>query len=620
MSSAIPLKARDESEMTTRLLTLYPNSIVRGLLKPVNLIGGAILVVLAYLIVLPLVQLIIRTVIWGEGDRRFSRDAVEGEFTWFHWNEALAGGLSKEMLYEPLLNTMVTGISSAALALTLGSLLAWAVVRTDLPGKKILRPILTIPYVVPSFAIALAWITVFKSPRLGGQPGLWQSFFDAAPPVWLSSGPVPIILAMAVHYFPFAFLLVSGALSTIDSQLEECAEIQGASRIAILRRITFPVVAPAMVAALVLTFGKTLGTFALPYLLGSSTDYNTVATVIFSALALGFDALSYVLVLILISITAVMIYLSHRLVGKNAKRFATISGKGFRSRLTKLGVWRWPVCATVWVIALVTAIIPLGLLAYQTFQLVDGMYGFDNLTLHYWIGRSDPGIAFGEPGVLHNSVILGATWTTIKLALISSVVASLLGLVIGYIVVRQSDSPIASLLDQISFTPLLFPSIALGAMYISMFAESHGPIPALYGTFTILVIISVVNRLPYTVRTGTSAITQISHEMEEAAEIQGASWFRRFTRIVAPLAVSGALSGTMVSFVGVMRELTLIILLITPSTRVLMTVGFRYAEEDQTQLGNALVLIVTVLTLLGELVMWKLGSGKLARLREREAG
>ncbi|MDP6110048.1 MAG: iron ABC transporter permease, partial [Rhodospirillales bacterium] len=503
------------------------------------------------------------------------------------------------------------------IALVLGSLLAWAVVRTDIPGKHLLRPILTIPYVVPSFAIALAWVTVFKSPLLGGQPGMWQAVIGTAPPEWLSAGPIPIILTMAVHYFPFAFLLVAGALSTIDSQLEESAEIQSASRLQILRHITFPVVTPAMVSALVLTFGKTLGTFALPYLLGSSTDYNTVATVIFSTLALGFEALSFVLVLILIAITVVMIYFSHKLVGKNAQRFATISGKGFRSRLTKLGVWRMPICMAVWTVAIITAILPLLLLAYQTFLLVDGFFGLDNLTLHYWIGRSDPDIAFGEPGVFFNDVILGATWNTIKLALVASVITSIAGLVIGYIIVRNSGSVIANLLDQISFAPLLFPSIALGAMYISLFAEAQGPIPALYGTFTLLVIISVVNRLPYSVKTGFSAITQISREMEEAAEIQGASWYRRFVRIIVPLASSGALSGMMVSFVGIMRELTLIILLITPSTRVLMTVGFRYAEEDQTQLGNALVLIVTVLTLLGELAMWKLGSGKLARLHDK---
>ncbi len=499
-------------------MNFYPKTITRNLLSPVNLVGSALLVVLSYLILLPLVQLIIRTFVWGPGDQRISREAVEGNFTLFHWNEALSGGLSAEMLYEPLLNTMVTGVSSAILALVLGSLLAWAVVRTDLPGKNLLRPILTIPYVVPSFAIALAWVTVFKSPLLGGQPGLWQALLGAAPPVWLSAGPVPIIITMAVHYFPFAFLLVAGALSTIDSQLEECAEIQGASRFTILRKITFPVVAPAMVSALVLTFGKTLGTFALPYLLGLSSDYNTVATMIFSTLALGFEALSFVLVLILIAITVVMIYFSHKLVSKNARRFETISGKGFRSNLTKLGPWRWPICAAVWSVALVAAIMPLALLAFQTFQLVDGRFGLANLTMHYWIGTSNPDIAFGEPGVFHNSVILGATWITIKLALISSAIASIVGLVIGYIVVRRSETTIAYLLDQISFTPLLFPSIAMGAMYISMFAESHGPVPALYGTFTLLVIISVVKRLPYSVRTGSSAITQIGAELEEAAE------------------------------------------------------------------------------------------------------
>ena len=408
-------------------MNFYPKTISRNLLSPVNLVGSALLVVLSYLILLPLVQLIIRTFVWGPGDQRISREAVEGNFTLFHWNEALTGGLSAEMLYEPLLNTMVTGVSSAILALVLGSLLAWAVVRTDLPGKNLLRPILTIPYVVPSFAIALAWVTVFKSPLLGGQPGLWQALLGAAPPVWLSAGPVPIIITMAVHYFPFAFLLVAGALSTIDSQLEECAEIQGASRFTILRKITFPVVAPAMVSALVLTFGKTLGTFALPYLLGLSSDYNTVATMIFSTLALGFEALSFVLVLILIAITVVMIYFSHKLVSKNARRIETISGKGFRSNLTKLGSWRWPICAAVWSVALVAAIMPLALLAFQTFQLIDGRFGLANLTMHYWIGTSNPDIAFGEPGVFHNSVILGATWITIKLALISSAIASIVG-------------------------------------------------------------------------------------------------------------------------------------------------------------------------------------------------
>ncbi len=188
----------------------------------------------------------------------------------------------------------------------------------------------------------------------------------------------------------------------------------------------------------------------------------------------------------------------------------------------------------------------------------------------------------------------------------------------AYIVVRNRGSWISTLLDQISFLPFLFPGIAFGAMYLSIFAARHGPVPALYGTFTLLVVISVIKRLPYSVRTGTSAVTQIGQELEEAAEIEGATWFQRIRRIVMPLATAGVVSGLMVTFVGVMRELALIILLITPKTRVLMTLGFRYVEEDVIQLGNALVLLVTLITIVGELIVWQLGKSRLMRLQEKQ--
>ncbi len=104
-------------------------------------------------------------------------------------------------------------------------------------------------------------------------------------------------------------------------------------------------------------------------------------------------------------------------------------------------------------------------------------------------------------------------------------------------------------------------------MYLTIFATRHGPIPALYGTFTLLVIISVVKRLPYSVRTGASAITQIGQELEEAAEIEGATWFQRIRKIVMPLATSGIAAGLMVTFVGVMRELSCVCLQHRPAPR-----------------------------------------------------
>ena len=593
------------------------SAIRRLLLNPVNIALAVLLMVLAYLVLWPFFQLVLETLTWGEGDRRLSRDAVPGEFTWFHWLQATASPISEKMLYSPLLNTLITGVISTILALSAGGVLAWCVVRSNMPGKAWLQPVLTLPYIIPSFAIALAWETVFRSPKVGGQPGLYESILGVAPPEWLSYGTVPISITLAIHYFPFAYLLVAGALATIDSQMEESALISGAGKLTILRKITFPVVAPAFVAAFILTFGKTIGQFALPFLLGAPVQFHTVATMVYANLALGLDSLAFVLAVILIVISLISIWLSNRFIKKKSSRFETIGGKGFRSREVNLGQWRWPVFVTVALFAFIVGILPLILLAIQSIMLIDGFYGLENLTWHFWTGTSNPDIAFGEPGVFHNNNIIGATWNTLKLASLSAVIASIIGLIIAYIVVRKSDNPLANALDQIAFIPFLFPTIAFGAMYLTLFAEPVGPIPALYGTFTLLVLISVVSRLPYSVKTGVTAVTQIGKELEEAAEVAGASWGMRFRRIVMPLASSGLTSGMMVSFVGVMRELSLIILLITPSTRVLMTAGFGYAEEGLTQLSNALVLIVAVLTILGELILWWIGKGRMTRLREK---
>lgn len=601
------------------LATRRDSPLMRLILDPVNILLMILLGILFYLVLWPFLELVLHTITWGDGDRRLSRDAVPGEYTWFHWLQVTASPLSERMLYAPLVNTMITGVISTVIALIVGGGLAWCVIRSDMPGKGWLQPILTLPYIVPSFAIALAWETVFRSPKVGGQPGLYETVLGVAPPEWVSYGTFPISITLAMHYFPFAYLLVAGALATIDSQMEEGALLSGASRMMILRRITFPVVAPAFAAAFVLTFGKTIGQFALPFLLGAPTQFHTIATMVYANLALGLDSMAYVLAILLILMSLLAIWASNKFVGNNARRFETISGKGFRSRQVALGGWRWPIFWSVAMFGFVVGILPLILLGYQSLMLIDGFFNLSNLTMHFWTGQSDPEIAMGEPGVLHNANILGATWNTIELAFFSAVIASLIGLIIAYIVVRKDGNPLAKMLDQIAFIPFLFPTIAFGAMYLTMFAEPRGPIPALYGTFTLLVLISVVNRLPYSVKTGVTAVTQIGRELEEAAEVAGASWGRRFRKIIVPLASSGVVTGMMVSFVGVMRELSLIILLITPSTRVLMTVGFNYAEEGLTQLSNALVLIVAMLTIAGELILWWAGKSKLVRLREKHS-
>lgn len=227
--------------------------------SPQFIISIILLLVLTYLVLVPLYGLVERTLVWDDSDTRMSQEIEPGEITLFHWKNVLGGRVAHPFFYKPLLNTLFTGSVAAGFALLLGGLLSWFVTRTDLPARGWLKTLLTLPYIIPSFAIALAWETLFRNPNIGGQPGFFQIVFNVPPPEWLSYGPVPVIITMVIHFFPFALLLVSGALETIDTQLEEGAELLGASRFTILRKITFPIVAPAFLAAFVLTFGRTIG-------------------------------------------------------------------------------------------------------------------------------------------------------------------------------------------------------------------------------------------------------------------------------------------------------------------------------------------------------------------------
>jgi iron(III) transport system permease protein len=256
---------------------------------------------------------------------------------------------------------------------------------------------------------------------------------------------------------------------------------------------------------------------------------------------------------------------------------------------------------------------PLLLILWQSLMAEAGRYGIENLTLHYWFGQSVPEIANGEPGLVFNDSILGAAANTLQLAVSASFIVGVLGLLIGYVVVRQRGSWLAKGLEQVSFMPFLIPGLALAAMYLTMFATPIGPLPALYGSFALLILICAVDRLPFGVRTGISAVSQLSNELEEAAELQRAGWWTRFRRIVMPLASNGIVAGMMVSFVGLMRELTLIILLITPSSQVLMTLGLRYADQGFAQLSAALVVLIALLTIGGEMMIWALGQNRLTR-------
>ena len=192
------------------------------------------------------------------------------------------------------------------------------------------------------------------------------------------------------------------------------------------------------------------------------------------------------------------------------------------------------------------------------------------------------------------------------LSVVCAFLTGTIGLLAGYAIVRKKGSWLSAAVNHLTFFPYLIPSMAFGAIYLSMFSTRHGPIPALYGTFAILALIGTVKYLPFASRAGVNSMLQLGNEIEEAGIIMGISWWKRMIRIIIPIQKTSILSGYLLPYISCMRELSLFILLISPSTAVLTTMLFQYNEKGWNQYANAINLLIVLVVLLSNWVINKL--------------
>ncbi len=192
----------------------------RKLTNPIWVIGAVLIVIFFFLIIVPFYQIIGGTATWQSMDARFTPGAQAGKFTLFYYKRLFASMITNSVLIKPFIHSITITFFVTALGLGIGAFLAWLVVRTDLRGRKIIGLFVPITYMMPAWTLAFAWITMFKNRRLGGAPGLFEYLFHASPPDWISYGPVPMVVVLTLHYLPFAYILVSAALTSLDSQLE----------------------------------------------------------------------------------------------------------------------------------------------------------------------------------------------------------------------------------------------------------------------------------------------------------------------------------------------------------------------------------------------------------------
>ena len=572
--------------------------------NPYNLLVILSVVALSVLVVWPLLQMVLTTFQLAPSEARRVK-GTPGDWTLYYWQRILNSSVSANMLYRPLLNSLLIASCVSVGSILVGGLIAWLMVRSDLPGKKFFSLAVIIPYMIPSWCKSMAWISVFKTPRIGGSAG-FLSYLGITVPEWLAYGPVAIICVLIIHYYAYAYLLMSAALRSINSELEEMGEIIGAPRRMMLSKITFPLVLPSILSSFILIFSKSMGTFGVPAFLGMKVSYYTISTMLYSSIKQQQTAVAYTISLILISIAAIVIFLNQRALGTR-KSYATIGGKGGRSNVLSLKKGKVPITVLLACFLGFAVVLPIGILILQSLMLKLGDFSLSNLTLHYWIGQGVKEIFNSEPGVLVNPQFYQVLKNSLKLVVIASFVATIFGQLIGYVNSRGRHLKSGKLVEQLVFIPYLIPSIAFGAMYLSMFSTAKTVtlfghtltvLPSLYGTFALLVLVTVVKNLPFSSRAGTANMLQISVELEEAAHISGAHFLTRFRKIVFPLSKNGFMSGFMLIFMAIMKELDLLVILISPTTQTMPYMAYSYMSGGMEQYSNVVAILMFLVVFL----------------------
>ena len=572
-----------------------------ALRTPYVVLGAILVAALAYLVVMPFWEVLATSFQAQRSDLRRIPGAEVGDFTLYYWERMLNSPLTERGFLQPLFNTLTVSLLYTVLAMAIGVGLAWLTARTDMAYRRAIPDLILVPYVIPSWGIALAWITLFRSDTMPGHPaGVLQAFTGITVPTWVVFGPFPIIIVLAINYFAFTYLLAASAFASIDASLEDAGRLHGASRWRILRRITLPITLPALGSAFILTFSQGLGTFGVPAFLGMPDRYFVLATSLFFNINTGRIGDAFVLAIFIIGLASITIYINTLVLGRR-RQFTTISGKGVRPLLTPLGRWRVPIGVGTIAFLLLIAAVPLVVLVMQTLTWRVGNFSLEHFTLHFWFGREMVGAQFQDrlAGIFYNPEIMRASWNSIRLGVIVGLVVALTGQLAGYVISRGRGGWIARILEQLTFLPFVIPSVVFGAIYLTLFAQPRGPIPALYGTFALLVVVSVVKRLPFAARSGTSSMMQVSGELEEAARMHRAGFLRILTRILFPLTRNGIFVGFIFGFVNTVKDLALVILLVTPLTNVLPALTYSYTERGFRQYSDAVTVLIVIIVLVG---------------------
>ncbi|HEY1374742.1 MAG TPA: iron ABC transporter permease [Candidatus Binatia bacterium] len=492
-------------------------------------------------------------------------------------------------------NSIKYALGTCLLSFAIGTFLAWVNERTNTPFKKLFLVMALIPFIIPGILSTIAWILLL-SPKIGLINLVVKDVLrlESSPFNIYSMGGM--IWAESIHLYPLVFLLMSASFRNMDTSLEEAALTAGSSTFTTLRRVTLPLMRPAMFGVLLVMFVRGIEAFEVPALVGVPAKISVFTTKIFLAIHqfpsdFGLAG-AYAVTLLIISGAGVLIY---QKVTRRTERFATVTGKGYRPRVIDLGPWKWLTCFIACLIFLLAVIMPVFVLLWSSFI---PFYGIPSRELLAKVTLAN------YQYVLTYPLALTAFKNSFLLSVGSATLVMLLTSVIAWITVK-SKIPGRVFLDNLTFIPIAMPGIVLGVSLIWVYLTL--PIP-IYGTIWVLLLAYITKFMPYGIRSTSATMIQINKELEEASMASGGTWFQTFRKVILPLLMPGFVAGWIYISIISLRELSTSILLYSYNSTVLSIMAFDLWEGGQYTYVCALGVLMVLLLVTMAFVARKLGA------------
>lgn len=538
-----------------------------------NFLAALILITFLFFIIYPLVLILYKSII----------DPQNGKITLEYFKRFFG----RKFYWITLLNSLEVTTVSTIFTVLIGLPVAYLMRNIKIKGSKIAEILIIICYLSPPFIGAYAWI------QLLGRNGIITRFLNNSLNLQFNGiyGFKGIVLVFSLQSFPLVYMYISGALKNMDRSLIEAAESLGCTGVGRLFKIVIPLIMPTTLASALLVFMRVIADFGTPMLIGEG--FKTMPVLIYSQFigeVSGDDGFAAALCVIIMIVTTLLFFIQ-RYVARNN----TYAMTALNPLIEKEASGIQGVIAHVVVYSIVfLAILP------QTVVIITSFLKSKGGQVFTWGFSLDSYKAtlFAK----NNSVI----FNTYKLGLAAMTIIIIFGILIPYLTERKKNL-ITDFLDTIAMFPFIIPGSVLGISYL--FAFGQEPF-LLSGTAFIMIIAFAMRRMPYTIRSSTAIIGQISPNLEEAAISLGSSEIGAFTKIVVPLMMPGVISGAVMSWITVISELSSSIILYTTRTQTL-TVSI-YTEVVRGNYGNAAAYstILTLTSIISLLLFFKITGSR----------